>query len=220
MADNVSKICADHLRECYPGLKSSHAHEVVAAFFGYKSHAALLADKRFSADDVDLATILIPDEFIVAERLRDLKDLPERLPLAGFLVDNLVRMLTDDGIFEGEIWDGFDVGEYVMENYLPANLNENLEFELEDVIASSNAYFEEICYDESDVVETQSFLTVTVLGTYQGYWLESKNDDEEEPVIDLEVTVTLKRCAGRISFEEPEVDVVGTLREKSAATVR
>jgi hypothetical protein len=78
---------------------------------------------------------------IVAERLRDLKDLPERLPLAGFLVDNLVRMLTDDGIFEGEIWDGFDVGEYVMENYLPANLNENLEFELEDVIASSNAYF-------------------------------------------------------------------------------
>jgi hypothetical protein len=75
-------------------------------------------------------------------------------------------------------------------------------------LCSDTISFAQICYDESDVVETQSFLTVTVLGTYQGYWLESKNDDEEEPVIDLEVTVSLKRCAGRISFEEPEVDVV------------
>jgi hypothetical protein len=220
MADNVSKICADHLRECYPGLKSSHAHEVVAAFFGYKSHAALLADKRYAADDVDLAAILIPDEFIVADRLRDLKGLPEKLPQAGCLVDTLVRLLLGDGIFEGEVWDCFDVGEYVMEDYLPANLNENLEFELEEIIASTNAIFEEISYDECHVVEADSGVTVTVLGTYQGYWLEDKDDDEEAPEIELVVTVYLRRCAGRISFEEPEVGVVGTLREKIAANIR
>ena len=152
--------------------------------------------------------------------MRDLKGLPEKLPQAGWLVDNLVRLLLGDGIFEGEVWECFDVGEYVMEDYLPANLNENLEFELEDIIASTNAIFEEISYDECHVVEADSGVTVTVLGTYQGYWLEDKDDDAESPEIDLEVTVYLRRCAGRIAFEEPEVDVVGTLREKSAATAR
>jgi len=49
---DLSKLCADFLRASYKSqtlgkLKASHARELVAAFFGYKSHAALLAEKNY-----------------------------------------------------------------------------------------------------------------------------------------------------------------------------
>ncbi len=49
MDDDISKLCADFLRANHEGLRASHARELVAAFFGYKSHAALLADKLLQA---------------------------------------------------------------------------------------------------------------------------------------------------------------------------
>jgi hypothetical protein len=55
-------------------------------------------------------------------------------------------------------------------------------------------------------------ITITVTGTYEGYSLD---DDETEPsIIDMEITIYLGRCAGLISFEEPEIFVEGTLRRE------
>lgn len=43
----ASKHLADHLRAEFPGkVSSSHAHELVAAFLGFKTHAALLASEQ------------------------------------------------------------------------------------------------------------------------------------------------------------------------------
>ena len=52
MNSSVVKICADtlknHYRENYGvKLKSSHAHELVASFFGYKSKNAMLSDSNY-----------------------------------------------------------------------------------------------------------------------------------------------------------------------------
>ncbi|HEY9786839.1 MAG TPA: hypothetical protein V6D17_15725 [Candidatus Obscuribacterales bacterium] len=212
MADIVSKTCSDYLRECYSGLKASHARELVAAFFGYKSHAALLADKRNSVEFLDVAAVLVPDSSLVDDRRRCLNDLCEQLPPSGRLVDDLVQFIEGDELFTGEVWDCFDIGEYVMEEYLPAHLSPELDLELEDLTKPLNAFFEEISYDDCQVKETDYGVRVTVSGTYSGYWLDD-NDDLDDPVIDLQITVYLPRCAGRISFEEPQIDVIGTLRE-------
>lgn len=213
MADIVSKTCSDFLRECYSELKASHARELVAAFFGYKSHAALLADKRNAVDYLDQAAVLIPDSYLVDERRRCLKELSEQLPPSSKLVDELVQFVQDEDLFTGEVWHCFDAGEYVIEEYLPAHLSPELDIELEELTKPLNAFFEEISYDDCQVTETSFGVTVTVSGTYTGYWLDEE-DHSDEPVIDLDITVYLRRCAGSISFEEPEIDVVGSLKDE------
>lgn len=40
-------------------LKATHARELIAALFGYRSHAALLADEDYSLDQIDRAYILV-----------------------------------------------------------------------------------------------------------------------------------------------------------------
>ena len=50
MQHDIPKLCADSLRSFLSDnhgikLKSGHAHEIVAAFFGYKSKISLLADE-------------------------------------------------------------------------------------------------------------------------------------------------------------------------------
>lgn len=211
MADDVSKYCADYLRESYEDLKASHAHELVAAFFGYKSRAALLADKANSLDYFDQAQVLVPDSSVMHERMRSLNGLPQGFPHSGGLVDDLVLFLQSEELFTGEVWDCLDIGEYVLEEFLPAKVNPELDLELEDITKPINAFFEDIEYDHCTVDETDSTVRVTVTGTYSGYSMEDDpvNDD---PVIDLEISVYLRRCAGRISFDEPEVFVSGTLR--------
>lgn len=52
MQHDIVKVCADSLRNVLKDgygyeLKSGHAHEIIAAFLGYKSKSALLADKFY-----------------------------------------------------------------------------------------------------------------------------------------------------------------------------
>jgi len=100
MAD-VSKLCSDFLRECYPGLKATHARELVAAYFGYKSHAALLADKANSLEFLDMAAVLVPDDYVIDERRDCLNGLPEHLPHSYKLVDDLTHFLQSEELFTG-----------------------------------------------------------------------------------------------------------------------
>lgn len=60
---HITKLCADHLRAFVNDnhgvkLKASHAHELVAAFFGYKSRAALLADTRHPLSNLTSAALI------------------------------------------------------------------------------------------------------------------------------------------------------------------
>lgn len=62
-------------------MKASHAHELVAAFFGYKSNVALLADTIAPISNLPQANIIVlaPSEPI-DERRKTLQDLPLELP--------------------------------------------------------------------------------------------------------------------------------------------
>ncbi len=83
---HIVKLCADDLRTFINNnysikLKASHAHELVAAFFGYKSNAALLADTIAPISNLPQANIIVlaPSEPI-DERRKQLQDLPLELP--------------------------------------------------------------------------------------------------------------------------------------------
>jgi hypothetical protein len=57
------------------------------------------------------------------------------------------RAITSEGLFEGTIWECDDIGQFMIDEYLPEHLSPYLEFELEDVVADAKAIFEDINYD-------------------------------------------------------------------------
>lgn len=79
MSDDITKLCADSLRAFAENkygvkLKSSHAHELVAGFFGYKSKAALLADSQHPLSNLRQAEFIVFDPSttdFVSQRLLD-----------------------------------------------------------------------------------------------------------------------------------------------------
>jgi hypothetical protein len=80
---SLEKICADHIRSFYESLfaqklKASHAHEIVAAAFGYKTAAALKQDESFC--DIVYSDYIVLDKMLVKKRLTQLSDLPEISP--------------------------------------------------------------------------------------------------------------------------------------------
>lgn len=85
MQFEITKKCADSLRSFslekfgIP-LKSSHAHELVAAYFGYSSRASLLSDAKRPISNLTEAEfiVLTPTAFI-KERCKNLQGLPEDL---------------------------------------------------------------------------------------------------------------------------------------------
>lgn len=101
MSDDITKLCADSLRaftQTNHGitLKSSHAHELVAAFFGYQSRAALLADNKCPLSNLRQAEFIVfnpPIPFIDLRRqnLEGLSpDLPQSYSLAEAVYSPLI----------------------------------------------------------------------------------------------------------------------------------
>ena len=86
METKISKRCADSLRSFAQTkfgiqLKSSHAHELVAAYMGYSSRAALLADSKCPITNLKQAKILVlTPTALIKQRRAELKGLPEHLP--------------------------------------------------------------------------------------------------------------------------------------------
>ena len=103
----ISKECADHLRVVHDSnndqkLKATHAREIVAAYFGYRSHAALLAESEYLLSGIEGAAVMVPDVPLIEWRLGRLKALPSNLPSAMELARNLSDYLVREGRFRGK----------------------------------------------------------------------------------------------------------------------
>lgn len=98
---DIAKICADSLRNFVNNnhgikLRASHAHELVAAYFGYKSRAALLADAKYPLTSLQEAQIIVmaPDAFI--DQRRNELGLPPGLPDSYALGEGVYAALFSD----------------------------------------------------------------------------------------------------------------------------
>ncbi|HGN1707579.1 MULTISPECIES: hypothetical protein [Providencia] len=106
---NLSKLCADFLRQNHASqstekLKASHARELVAAYFGYKSHAALMAEKTYSQVLLEKAYIFTPNIPLMNDRRSKLNGLPNDLPQSIDIAKLLSDMLADEGLCGGNVW--------------------------------------------------------------------------------------------------------------------
>jgi hypothetical protein len=108
MQHEITKLCADSLRaftsENYGiQLKSSHAHELVAAYFGYGSRAALLADINYPISAIQKAHYFVLSPTApIDERRKQLEGLPIDLP--NDLAEGVYLPLIDKGWLPTPFW--------------------------------------------------------------------------------------------------------------------
>lgn len=105
---HITKLCADSLRSFSNekfgiDLKSSHAHELVAAYFGYSSRAALLADTKYPISNLRQAELIVLTPTAqIKERRNKLNGLPQNLP--ENIAEGVYLPLYDEKLILHKIW--------------------------------------------------------------------------------------------------------------------
>ena len=212
---DISKSCSDYIRSVYASdtggkLKASHARELVAAFFGYKSHAALKSETAFPLAMLEEASYLAPDLTLLENRRKCLKGLPDDLLRSRDLAESIALHLQTEGHFSGDVWLYDSLISYVMEVLLHDN-DMTITDQLSGVMAETNAYFDDPYYEDAELVDAGEFFEIVVDGTYSG-----ENDPDRMfcgDKIDMQVRVTLFRVAGRVAFFDFDISAGGRIND-------
>ncbi|RSO55917.1 hypothetical protein EA756_12275 [Acinetobacter lactucae] len=213
---DLSKLCADFLRQNHATqstekLKASHARELVAAFFGYKSHAALMAEKIYPLDQLDEASIFIPDIPLMNDRRSKLNGLPNDLTQSIDIAKYLSDMLTDEGLCGGEVWLYEKLETYISEVLLP-DCQTDIDNQLSGVMAETNAgFFDAPYYDNVQIEDRGDELVATVKTQYEGDSMDEKPFCGD--TLDIVVQVTLPRIAGKRGFYNFEIEAGGSIND-------
>ncbi|QDB82799.1 hypothetical protein [Acinetobacter pittii] len=213
---DLSKLCADFLRQNHASqspvkLKASHARELVAAFFGYKSHASLMAEKTYPLVQLKEAVIFIPDISLMNDRRSKLNDLPNDLTGSFDLAKLLSDMLAYEGLCGGDVWLHETLETYISEVLLP-DCQFLIEDQLSGAMAETNAEFFDVpYYDDVQIEDRGDELVVIAKAQYKGEQLDDKPFCGD--TLDMVVQVTLPRVAGKRGFYDFELEAGGIIKD-------
>ncbi len=210
---SIQKQCADHLRLHYNAitggrLSSGHAHELVAAFFGYPTAAALQAEQTCPLDELPKAEVLIPNLATLEARRLGIASLPVNLADADAIATLLEEFLVSSGSFTGDVWHTWNLKEYVDTHFMQPNAN-MIEDALSSEIGLTNAFFDELNVEDVDILRHTDGLTAVVTGSLNG---DSDPDRAfHGDKIAFTTHIVLDLVAGRIGFAKPEVTTDGAV---------
>lgn len=216
MSIDLSKLCADFLRQNHASqstqkLKASHARELVAAFFGYKSHAALMAENTYPLSQLEEAYIFIPDVSLMNDRWSKLNGVPNDLNRTIDLAKLLSDMLAEEGLFGGDIWLYDTLETYIAEVLLP-DCQSLIDDQLSGAMAETNAEFCDGSYYDDVRIEDRGGELVAIAKTqYKGESMDDKPFCGD--TLDIVVQVTLPRMAGKRGFYDFELEAGGCVNE-------
>jgi hypothetical protein len=195
MKHDISKLCADSLRTFTNDkydikLKAAHAHELVAAYFGYSSKNALLADRKYPVNNLDQAEIvvMISDDFI-DQRRNELQGLPLELPDSYTLGEAVYAPLFSD-----EWW--------VSSNPPFRSFEKLAKYLVED----NDAYQEVFKFYRDIPVHHYVGIKLSEDDVLLSV-IHSSENSTGEMVGHGETTIKLPRIAGRIGFSKARVSV-------------
>ena len=131
MTDDIIRRCATHLRTSLNEnhnitLKSSHAHEIVAALFGYKSKAAMLADKKYSIAKLEKSQLMMFErEFsFIDTRMEELSGLPDDMPNNDVIAETVYSLFQQKTSGQRQAYTTFeDMAIALAKPYLQDHLN-------------------------------------------------------------------------------------------------
>ncbi|WP_261337791.1 hypothetical protein [Rhizobium leguminosarum] len=209
---SIQKDCADHLRATYRNmtgekLRSGHAHELVAAYFGYGTAAALQVDVTFPLSSLEEAEILIPDIDGINRRRTELSNVPAAVPEGRALAKIISESLEAAGHFTGEIWDSTylsdDINDFIQRDPMV------IENQLAGEIATTNAYFDELYIEETSVESHDDSLVATLSGSLNGEQDQDRAFHGDK--IKFTSIMTMRRAASRVGYFEPEFETGGSV---------
>lgn len=210
---SIKKQCADHLRVSYTAatgarLSAGHAHELVAAFFGYPTAAALQAEVAYPIDELPRADVLIPDLATLEARRLGIAGLPADLPDADTIASALEEFLSTSGGFSGDVWHTWDLKEYIDTDFMQPNAM-RIEDDLSGEIGITNAFFDELYVEDVEISRNADGMTAVATGSLNG---ESDPDRAfHGDKIAFTTHITFELVAGRVGFTKPEVSTDGAV---------
>ncbi len=195
MKQNLSKICADSLRSFTNKkydikLQASHAHELVAAYFGYASKNAMLADTQHPISNQNQSEIVVmkPDGFI-DQRRENLQGLSSDLPDSYKLGEAVFEALFTDE------WWASPYPPFRSFKTLAKYLVEN-----DHVYQEQFKYYRDIpMHHHVDVKDEENDVALTVHHYYE--------TSAGENLVVGKTTIKLTRVAGRIGYANPRISV-------------
>lgn len=197
---DITKACADSLRTFAQNnygikLKSSHAHEIVAAYFGYSSRAALIADNRFSIGNLKNVEVIVLNTPInlIEQRLKTLEKLPSELLASDILAEGIYTPITTNEQFSDRIWTDFQEMAIAYANDRVFH-NEKM-MRIIGIDGFDQRELDWLVEVDIKPMETDVLMTVT-------YDYPAK---AEKPMRHASVQIVLPRIAGIIGYGKPEV---------------
>ncbi len=190
---DIVKLCAGSLRAFLNDkhgikLKSGHAHEIAAAFFGYKSAISLRQDTRYPISNLDQAEYILFDTptALVEQRIKDLDGLPADLPPSYILAEAIYSVLVaQEGMVE-KLWPTFrDLGLSLAENRMQDHMGH----------LRMNPAPQWTTNVELEATEAAVLMSVTF------YYPTTEGKLFRQAKVDI----TLPRVAGNIGYGRPEV---------------
>lgn len=197
---DITKACADSLRTFTQNnygiqLQSSHAHELVAAYFGYSSRAALLADKKCPIGTLKEAELIILNHPMqrVEQRLKTLASLPSGLPSSDILAATIYKTIITNEQLSEKVWADFK--EMAIAYAEDRVFHNEKMMSIMGIDGFDQRELDWLIQVDNKTIETDVFMTVTY--DYPAKALK--------PFRHASVAVTLPRIAGNIGYGEPKV---------------
>jgi hypothetical protein len=209
----VQKDCADYLRtDLYKSkghkLGSSHAHELVAAFFGYPTAAALIAEVNYPLANLAQAEVLMPNLHMMDQRVQQLNGLLPHLLDVDDLATKLCAFLKAQQHFSGDVWQTRDFEEHINVHFIQKNPM-MIEEALTSQVALTNAHFDELYVEEVTLGSYKDDLVATVTGSLNGQHDEDRVFYGDK--VNFETLITFTRVAGRAAYRKPKLETDGAL---------
>lgn len=213
----IYKRCADRLRQSFRErtggqLRSGHAHEIVAAFFGYGSGAALRDEEDYPLTRLSDAAILIPDLKLMDRRRARLVDLPADLVPSWDLAADIADCLREEGAFTRDVWMTRNLEAYLRDEFMHENFSLLLD-ELSSETAVTNAFFDELEPEEIDLQIDEDGMVAEISG-----YINGENDPERAfygDRISFTTLLTFDRVAGRNGYAVPKRETSGEVDESA-----
>lgn len=195
MQQDIPKMCADFLRaftieKHNIKLLAAHAHELFAAYAGYPSKNAMLADKKFSISNLPKAQIVVmaPDADIDRRR-RDLQGLSPDLPGSYALGEPIYTSLFANNAWESQ--------------YPPFRSFEKAA----RYLVERNYTFQEVFKFYRDIPFHHFVSTTRGQDEVELRVIHATETSAGDLLGNGETTIVLPRVAGHIGFGEPQIFV-------------
>ncbi len=192
---HITKLCADNLRTFTNDnygikLKASHAHELVAAYFGYQSRAALLADTEHSLSNLRQAsTIVLFPTAHIDQRRKSLQGLSPDLPDTYTLAEGAYLGLISEKWILSKIWPTYELlATSLADEYLR---QQNIE-----------GIYRAPVREDVKVERENNGVRMIVLRFYQ-----VPRDEGGVHEVNIITTIRLPRVAGHIGYANPEISM-------------